>query len=207
VLKLNIGKTTLCVKLSSKASPKSTRGARHGKVQQDVFQNLIVQRRLKMTEVEKIETVIWFDDDSREVIGRELEDDESRELTEEDVIKTIDDESFSIVVRGNPGYRHYVNLLAPDDYLDEGFTIPTDMPGFDRLLCAIDNAHYEIARTMDGEFTLVETESGFNGRSIKAEVELLTDGKTKIVKALDGEDYDIVLSESGYKVVENVEAE
>jgi hypothetical protein len=160
-----------------------------------------------MTEVENIETVIWFDDDSREVIGRELKDDENKELTEEDVIKTIDDEGFSIVVRGNPGYRQYVNLLAPDDYLDEGFTIPTDMPGFDRLLCAIDNAHYEIVRTMDGEFTLVETESGFNGRSIKAEVELLKDGKTKIVKALDGEDYDIVPSERGYKVVENVEAE
>jgi hypothetical protein len=160
-----------------------------------------------MIMIEKIETVIWFDEESGYVLGRELDAAEKIELTEETLIKLIDDKGFSIVVRGDPGYRHYVNLLAPEDYLDEGFRIPTYLPGEDRLWCALNNAHYQVLRTMDGKFTLEpDLEHWLNNDSLEAEIEETGDGKFKILKSLD-DDYDIVASESGYRIVEKEKAE
>jgi hypothetical protein len=97
------------------------------------------------------------------------------------------------------------NLLAPGDYLDEGFTTPTDLPGRERLFYAIENAQHKIVRTMDDQFELVETEN--DCQALQAEVEV-NEGKTTIVKTLDDEDYDIVPSESGgYQIAEKAEAE
>jgi hypothetical protein len=62
---------------------------------------------------ETIETTIWFETDSGEVLGRELEDKDYIDLTEEVLGKMIDDGGFSIVVRSNPGYRHYVQFTCP----------------------------------------------------------------------------------------------
>jgi hypothetical protein len=151
------------------------------------------------------EIAVWFDDQGN-LVGRELEDDEQYDLTEEDVVKVIDDGGFSVVVKGDPGYRHYVNMLAPGEHLyEKGFEIPADLPGLERLLHAIDNAGYKIIRTMDGKLDLVETEMG-DTSSINAQVALCDNDTFKILKTLEDE-YDIVPSEGGYKLVEKEEEE
>ena len=110
------------------------------------------------TEIEestKIMTV-WFDDDDA-IIGRELTDDESEDLTKEQLREAIKNAGYSLIVRDDTGlHRVYINVTNDDSWrYDRGsFEIDLSLPCFRRLWNAMEHEYLAPVRREDGQFAL-----------------------------------------------------